>query len=252
MGYAVGKLAQCLGIPYVQPIWEYTIINLVVDFRFGEGIDRRSKWDDLNGIFQNAVKQGYQSQERATPTEPEVTKGTTVARRIKEEQSSDSERLEHRGAGKIPNDDLSTDDEIPICERMPDIWKYADTRDFEVSASGGAVTQEGHLNNVNAFRDLEILDNPDGGRHNQLTPNDRSSRQDIVPEESSDIGAVRHASPLNKFQIHNTINGRYAIRPRMVDTSDIQPSRQLSPSDQQGNDQTKRGGTLYKYSWTGM
>ena len=182
MGYAVGRLAQCLGIPYVQLIWEYVIVNLVVDFKFGEGLHRRSRWDDLNEIFQNAVKQGY----------------TTGVRCIKEEQASDSGRPEYRGAGNIPNDDLSTDDdEISICEMMPDIWKYAAPRDLEVSA-------------------------------------------------------VREASPLNNVRVHNSINGQYAIRPKMVDTLNIRPPRQLPPSDQQDNRQTKRGGTSYEYCWTGM
>ena len=220
---------------------------MVVDFKFGYGLNRRSEWQDLNETFQNAVKQGYQ----ATLMQPETTKGSTVVRSIKEEQAPYSGHLEHRGAGKIPNDDLSMeDDETSICELMPDIWQYACPQDLEASASGEAVIQE-CLNNVNAFRDFEILDNSDGGPHNRLTPGDQSNGQDIVQEESSGIGAVRCASPLNNFRVHNTINGQYAIRSRMVDTLHIHPSRQLPPSDQQGNEQTKRGET-YDYSWTGM
>ena len=252
MGYAVGRLAQTLGIPYVRPIWEYAVTNLIVDFKFGQGLNRRSKWEDLNEIFQNAVKQGYQSQERAALTGPEVTKGITVVRRIKEGQGSDSGRLEHRGAGKIPDDNLSADDdEISICERMPDIWQYVNTWDFGVSASREAVIQEEHLNNVNALRNLETLNISDGRPPHQLTPGERSSRQDIVQEESSGIGAVRYASPLNSFRVHHSINGQYAIRPKMVDSLHIPPPRQLPPSDQQGNVQTKEE-TLYEYSWTGM
>ena len=165
----------------MQPIWEYAITNLVIDFKFGDGLHRRTQWDDLNEIFQNAVKQGY----------------TTGVRSIKEEQASDSGRPEYRGAGNIPDDDLSTDDdEISICEMMPDIWRYADTRDLEVSV-------------------------------------------------------VREASPLNHFRVHNSINGQYAIRPKMVDTLHIRPPSQLPPSDQQENGLTRRGET-YEYSWTGM
>ena len=221
--------------------------NLVIDFKFGQGLNRRSKWQDLNEIFQDAVKQGYQSQERATLTGPEVTKGITVVRRIKEEQASNSGRLEHRCADKIPDDNLSADDdEISICE------KYANTWDFGVSASGEAVIQEECLNNVNALRNLETLNISDGRPPHQLTPGERSSRQDIVQEESSGIGAVRYASPLNSFRVHNTIHGQYATRPKLVDPLHIQPPRQLPPSDQQGNGQTKRRETLYEYSWTGM
>lgn len=225
--------------------------NLVIDFRLGRGLNRWSEWDDLNEIFQNAVKQGYQQQERATLTELEVTKGATVVRRIKEEEASDSGRLEHEGAGKIPYDDRSTDDdEISICERMPDIWMYASTRGFEVSSPGEAVIREEYTNNVNAFQDLAIPDNSGRGPTNQLTPDELSSRHDILPEESSGIGAVRYASPLNTFRVQNAINGQFAIRPRMVDTLHIQPPRQLPPSYQQRNGHTNRG--EYKYSWTGM
>lgn len=210
MGYAVGKLAQCLGIPYVQPVWEFTITNLVVDFKFGKGLHRRSRWDDLNEIFQNAVKKGYQSQESTTLAEPEVAKGTTVARRIKEE-ASDSGRLEHSGSGRTPNDELSTDDdEISISEMMPDIWRYVDTRDLEVNASGGLVT-----------------------------------------EKDSGIGMVRESIPLNSFRVHNSINEQYPIRSKTVDTLHVRPPRQLPPSDQQENGQTKRE-EMYEYSWTGM
>ena len=229
-----------LGIPFVQPIWGYSVTNLVVDFKFGQGLNRRSEWEELNDIFQNAVKQSYQR---------EATTQNTIVRHIKEEQASDSGRLEPRVVGKTPNDGFSTDDDISILEMMPDIWKYACPRDVEVSASGEAVFQEGYLNNVNAFRDLQILDNSDGGLSNQLTP---SNSQDIVPDESSGNDAVRYASPLNQFRVHNTINGRYAIRPRMGDTLHMQPSRQLPPSEQQQSDPTTSGKTLYEYSWTGM
>ena len=100
MGYAVGKLAHCLGIPYAQPIWEYAVTNLIVDFKFGRGLNRWSEWDDLNEIFQNAVIQGYQQQERATLTKPEGAKGTTVVRSIKEDEASDSRRLGHENRGE--------------------------------------------------------------------------------------------------------------------------------------------------------
>ena len=236
MGYAVGKLAQCLGIPYVQPIWENAITGLVVDFKFGEGIHRRSRWEDLNEIFQNAVKQGYQSQKRATLTEPEV-------RRIKEEQASDFGCLEHGGAN---------DDGTPFCERMPDIWEYANGRDVEVRASEEAGTSEEHLDNFNALRNLQTLDMSDGRPPERRTPGEQCSRQDTVPEEGSSIGALRYVSPLNNLRVHNTIDGQYAIRSRIVDTLHMRPPRQLPPSDQQGNGQTTRGQTFYEYSWTGM
>lgn len=241
MGYAVGKLAQCLGIPFVKPLWEYAITDLVADFKFGHGLNRRSEWQDLNEIFQNAVIQGYQ----ATLMQPDLTKETTVVRSIKEEQASDSGHPDNRGGGTIANDDLSMEDD-EICELMTDIWKYACPRDVEASASGEAVSQEECLNNVNTFRDLEILDSSDGCPLNQATPGDP------VPEESSGIDAVRYTSAFNEFRVHNAFNGRYAMRPKMVDTLHIQPSRQLPPSDKQGNDQTKMGETLYEHSWTGM
>ena len=221
-----------------------------MDFKFGRGLNRWSEWDDLNEIFQNAVKQGYQQQERATLTEPEGAKGTTVARSIKEE-ASDSGRLGREGTGKIPYDDRSTDDdEIAVCERMPDIWQYANTRDSEVSPRGEAVIREDYPNNAHAFQDLAILDNSGLSPTNQLTPDERSTRDDILPEESSGIGAARYASPLNTLRVHNAMNGQFALRPRMVDTLHIQPPGQLPPSDQQRNGHANRG--EYKYAWTGM
>ena len=225
--------------------------NLVVDFKFGRGLNRWSEWDDLNEIFQNAVTQSYQQQGRATLTEPEGTKGTTIVRSIKEEETSDSGRLGHEGAGKIPYDDRSTDDdEISICERMPDIWKYANTRDPEVSTPGEEVIREESPNNAHPFHNLAIPDNSGLGPSNQLMPGERSTRDDILPEESSGIGAVRYASPLNTFRVQKAVNGQFALRPRMVDTLHIQPPGQLPPSYQQRNGHAKRG--EYKYSWTGM
>ena len=242
---------QCLGIPYAQPIWGFTVTNLIVDFKFGRGLNRWSEWDDLNEIFQNAVIQGYQQQERATLTKPEGAKGTTIVRSIKEDEASDSRRLGHEGTGKIPYDDRSTDDdEIPICERMPDIWQYANTRDSEVSPPGEAVIREDYPNNAHAFQDLAILENSGLGPTNQLTPDERSTTDDILPEESSGIGAVRFASPLNTFRVHNAINGQFALRPRMVDTLHIQPPGQLPPSYQQRERHANR--EEYKHSWTGM
>lgn len=232
--------------------------NLVVDFRFG-GLNRRNEWGDLNGIFRDAVTQGYQSQERITPTDSGVTEGTRVSRLLREGEASDAGHLEHRGAGEIPNDDSRTDNETSIVEWMPDIWKYVDIRP---------------VHGVNTLRDLKILDNSDSGLPSQLRPGERSSRQDEVAHEGFSVGAVRYASPLNELQGYG-INGRYAVRPKRVDTLPIRPPRQLlvngkssirdlggsdchkgvqlvPPSDQQGTHQTKKGETSYKYSWTGM
>ena len=226
--------------------------GLIVDFKFGRGLNRWSKWDDLNEIFQNAVNQGYQQQERATLMEPEGAKGTTVARSIKEEEASDSKRLEHESAGIIPHDDQSTDDddEISICERMPDIWQYANSQGSEVNPPREAVIRKDYRINVHALQDLAILDNSGRGPTDHLTPDGPPSGYDVLPEESSGIGAVRYASPPKTFRLHNAINGQFTIRPKVVDTLHRQPARQLPPSYQQRNGDTNR--VEYQYSWTGM
>ena len=278
VGYAVGKFAKWLGIPYVQPIWEYAIINLVVDFKLGKGLNRRNEWEDLNEIFRNAVEQGYRSAKGDTLTHPEVSEGTGVARHIGEEKASAGQYLEHRDAGEMPHDDTSTYDEIHVREWMPDIWDYASIRNFEGGASREVVPKEEYIDDVNALRDLKILDNSGRGPPNQLADGERSSRQDKIAKEGPVHCAVRYASPLNELQFHDGINGRYTGRPRRVDTLHIRPPRQLFPngtstirdlgrfdchedvqvlqtvlpSDQQGKDHTKGGMTLYEYSWTGM
>lgn len=262
----------------MEPIWTYTITNLVVDFKFGEGLNRWSEWDDLNEIFRNAVKQGYRSSEGDTLPAPEVPEKTRVTRRIREEQASTRGYPEHRDASEILHDGTRSDDEISIRAWMPDIWKYANTRNSEGGASREAVPKEEHFNDVNALRDLKILDNSNGGPPNQLAPGERSSRRDNVAKEGSGIDTLKYASPLSELQVHDGINGRYAVLPRRFDTLPIRLPRQLPPNgnssirdvgrldchedvqvlqtvlpiDQQGNDQMERGKTVYKYSWTGM
>ncbi|KAK0516206.1 hypothetical protein JMJ35_000809 [Cladonia borealis] len=277
VGYAVGKFAQCLGIPHVQPIWEYVVTNWVVDFRFGEGLTRWNEWEDLNDIFRNAVEQGYRSSEGNTLTHPEVPEETRAARRIREDQALAGGYPEHRDAGEIPEDDTSSADEVPIREWMPDIWKYINMQSLESGASREVVPKEECIDDVNALRDLKILDNSDRGPPNQLAPGERSTRQDGIVREGFGIDPVRNPSPLNELRVHNGINGRYAVRPVRVVTLHIRPPRQLlrnknsstrdlgrldyhegvqvlqrvPPSDHQGNDQTKRR-EMYEFSWTGM
>ena len=277
MGYAVGKLARCLGIPHLKLIWEYAIIQLVVDFSF-EGLNRWNEWDDLNEIFRNAVEKGYRSPAGDTLMPTEAPEGTRAVRRITEEQDSAGGYLEHRDPGEIHHDDTSSYNETPIREFMPDIWKYANVRNSEGGASREVAPKEECIDDVNALRDLRILDNTDRGLPNQLAPGERLSRRDVIAKEGSGIGASKYASSLNELQVHDGINGRYAIRPRRVDTlpmrglrqllpngssssrdlgrldrhEDVQVLQIILPSDQQGNDQTERGKTVYKYSWTGM
>ena len=261
----------------MQPIWGYAVTNLVVDFKFGEGLSRWNEWDDLSEIFRNAVEQGYRSSEGNTLTHPEVPEETRAARRIREDQALAGGYLEHRDAGEIPQDDTSSDYEIPIRAWMPDIWKYADMQNLEGGASREVVPKEECIDDVNALRDLKILDNSDRGPPDQLAPGERSTRQDGIVREGFGIDPVRNLSPLNELRVHEGVNGRYAVRPRRVVTLHIRPPRQLlrnknsstrdlgrldyhegvqvlqrvPPSDHQGNDQTKRR-EMYEFSWTGM
>ena len=261
----------------MQPIWEYAVTNLVVDFKFGEGLNRWNEWDDLSEIFRNAVEQGYRSPEGNTLTHPEVPEETKAARRIREDQAPAGGYPEHRDAGDLPQDDTSSDDEIPIREWMPDIWKYANMRNLEGGPSREIVPKEECVDDVNALRHLKILDNSDRVPPNQLAPGERSTRHDGIVKEGFGIDPVRNPSPLNELRVHNGITGRYAVRPRRADTLHIRPPRQLlpnkkspirdlgrldyhdgvqvlqtvPPSDHQGNDQTKRRET-YEFSWTGM
>ena len=276
VGHAVGRLAHCLGIPYVQPLWKYAITNLVVDFKLGEGLTRWNEWEDLNGIFRNAVERGYRSSEGDTLPHPDVPEETRVPRPTREEQAPAERYLEHRDAGNIPPDDASRNDESSIW--MPDIWKYVNLPSLEGGASRAAVYKGEHIDDVNGLQDLKILGESIGDPPNQLEPGEQSSRGDDIAKEGSGIGTLRYASPLNEVQVHGAINGRCPSHPRRGDTSPIRPPRQLlpngnstkrdldrldvykgvqvlqrvQPSDQQGNDQLKRGKTLYEYSWTGI
>ena len=248
---------------------------MVVDFRFGQGLNRWNEWADLNEIFRNAVEQGYRSSKGDTLPHPELPEGNRVARCVRGEQASAGGCLEHGDAGEIHHKDISGNDEIPI---RPDIWKYANVRDHEGGASREVVPKEEYNNDVNALRDLEILENFNSGPPNQLAPGERLNRRDGIAKEGSGIGALTYASPLNELQVHDGINRRYAVRPRRVDTlpmrgprqllpngnssirnlgrldrhEDVQVLQTVLPSDQQGTDQTERGKTVYKYSWTGM
>ena len=225
MGHAVGKFVQCLGIPYVKPFWEYAVFQLVIDFKFGKGVNRRNKWEDLNEIFRNAVEQGYRSREVDTLTDPEMPESIMVGRRIREEQASNGGRLEHTGAGEIPNDDSSTDDEISIREWIPGIYEYVNTRDPAGDVSREVVHKEESIDDVDALRNLKLLDNSGGvdtlpiRPPRQLLPNGESSIRD-----------------LGRLDCHES----------------VQVSPIVPPSDQQGNDRRKRGETVYKFSWTGM
>ena len=277
LGYAVGKFAQRLDIPHVQPIWEYVITNLVVDFKFGEGLNRWNEWDDLSEIFRNAVEQGYRSPEGTTLTHPEVPMETKAARRVREDQAPAGWYPEHRDTGEIPHDDTSSDDEIPIREWMHDLRKYASMRHLEGDPSKEIVPKEECVDDVNALRHLEILDNSDRVPPNQLAPGDQSTRHVRIVKEGFCNDTVRNPSPLNELRIHNGITGRYAVRPRRVVTLHIRPPRQLlpkqkssirdlgrldyhdgvqvlqtvPPSDHHGNDQMKTR-EMYEFSWTGM
>ena len=277
MGYAVGKLARCLGIPHLQQMWEYAITQMVVDFNFGQGLTRWNEWEDLNELFRNAVEKGYRSSAGDTLMPTQAPEGTRVVGRITEEQGSAGGYLEHRDPGEIHHDDTSSENEIPIRQWMPDIWKYTNVRNFEGGASRETAPKEECIDNVNALRDLRILDNSDRGLPN-FAPGERLSRRGGIAKEGSGVGALKYVSPLNELQVHDAMNGRYAVRPRRVDTLPMRGPRQLLPnenssmrdlgrldrhedmqvlqtvlpSDQQGNDQTERGKTVYKYSWTGM
>ena len=269
---------HCLGIPYVSPTWEYAVTQLVVDFHFGEGLNRWNEWNDLNEIFRNAVKQGYRSSEGDTVSHPEVSEETTVAKPIRGEQDSAGGHLEHRDAGEIPLNDASRDEEISIRNLMPDIWCYLNIPSLESGASREIAPKQEYINDVNALQRLKIVEESCRSPPNQLGPGEQSSRRDDIAKESSGIGALRYAISLKEVQVHDGINERYAVRPRMVDTLPIRLPRQLLPnenssaqnlgrsdchegvqvlqtvlpSDQQGNDQTKRGKMVYEYSWTGM
>ncbi len=273
MGHAVGKFAQCLGIPYTQHIWEYAILNLVIDFRFGEGLNRRNKWEDLNEVFRNAIERGYQSREADTLRDLRIPGRTRVGRRITEEQASTGGHPEHRGAREIPSDDPSTDEEISIREWMPGIWKYVNIPHCEGGALREVVSKKESINDVNALQGLKITDNADRGPPYRLAPGEQSSRQGEVAQAGSGC-----ASPLDAPRVYDVIDGRYAVRPGRGNTLPIRPPRQLLPNgkspirdhgrldcheivqmlqtvppgDQQGNDQTERVETVYKYSWTGM
>lgn len=284
MGYAVGKLAQCLGIPYLQPIWEVAITSLVVDFRLGEGLSRRNEWRDINEIFRNAVEKGYRSSEGNTLPHPEVLEEASVARPTREEQASAGGYLEHRDAGEIKPDDVSRDEGNFIREWMPDIWTYVNIPNFENCAAREVLPREECIDDVNALQNLKILEESYRSPPNQLGPDEhsisceRSSRRDDIAKGSSGIVALRYPISLKEVQVHEGINGRYAVGPGTVDTLPIRLPRQLLPnenssvrdlgrsdchegvqvlqtvlpSDQWGNDQTKRGKMVYEYSWTGM
>ena len=283
VGYAVGKLAQCLGIPYRHPIWEYAITNMVVDFKFGV-LNRWNEWEDLSEIFRNAVEKGYRSSEGVTMPHPEMSEETRVVRPTRGEQTPTGGHLGHRDTGEIPPVDASRKEEISIREFMPDIWTYANTPNFESGPSREVAPKQEYIDDVNALQNLKFLEESYRSPPNQLGPDEhsisgkRSSRRDDIANESSGIGASRYAISLKEVQVHDGINGRYAVRPRMVDTLPIRLPRQLLPnensslrdlgrldchegvqilqtvlpSDQQGNDQTKRGKMVYEYSWTGM
>ena len=253
-------------------MWQYAVTNLVVDFKFGEGLNRWNGWDDLSEIFRNAVEQGYRSPEGSTLTHPEVPEETKAARRVRQDQAPAGGYPEHRDTGEIPHDDTSSDDEIPIRQLMPDIWNY-----LEGGPSREIVPKEECVDDVNALRHLKILDNSDGVPLDQLAPGERSTRQVGIVKEGFGIDTVRNPSPLNELRVHNGINGRYAVRPRRVDTLHIRPPRQLlpnkkssirdlgtlnyhedvkgletiPPSDHQRNDQMKTR-EMYEFSWTGI
>ena len=274
MGYAVGRLAHCLGIPYVQRIWRYAITNLVVDFKFGEGLTRWNEWEDLNEIFRNAVEQGYRSPEGKTLTHPAVPEEARTARRIREDQGSTGGYPEHQDAGEIPHHDTSSDDEVPVRNLMPDIWKYLS---LDGSALREVVPKEECTDNVNGLRELKILDNSDRGLLYQAAPGERSIRRNVMVKEGSGIDPVRTPSPLNELRAHNGVNGQHAVRHSRVVTLHIRPPRQLlpsrissardlkkldyhegvqvlqkvPPSNHQWNDRTKRR-EIYEFSWTGM
>ena len=268
----------------MQSIWEQATTNLVVDFKFGEGLNRWNKWEDLNQIFRNAVEQGYRNSEGHTMPYPEVLEETRVVRSIRGEQAHAGGHLEHRDASEIPPDDASREGKISIRELMPDIWKYTDIPNFESGASREVAPKQEYYDDVNALQNLKILEESQRSPPNQLGPDEhsisdeRSSRRDDIAKESSGIGALRYPISLKEVQVHDGINGRYAVCPRMVDTLPIRLPGQLLPSgnssvrdlrrsdchegvqvlqtvlpsDQQGNDQTKRGKMVYEYSWTGM
>ena len=277
MGYAVGRLAHCLGIPHVKMIWEYAIINMAVDFKLGEGLTRWNEWEDLNDIFRNAVERGYRSSEGDTLPHPEVGEETKAAGRVREDQIPAGGYPEHRDTGEIPHDDTSSDDEIHIRQLMPDIWKYANMRHLEGGPSREIVPKEECVDDVNALRHLEFLDSSDRVPLDQLAPGERSTRQVGIVKEGFGIDTIRNPSPLNELRVHNEINERYAVRPRRVDTLHIRPPRQLlpnkkssirdlgtlnygedvqglqtiPPSDHQRNDQMKTR-EMYEFSWTGI
>ena len=266
----------------MQPLWEYAITNLVVDFKCGEGLNRQNKWQDLNEIFRNAVEKGYRSSEGFTMPHPEVSEETRVVRPTRGEQTPAGGHLDHRDTGEIPPDDASREEVISIEQLMPDIWKYADIPNFESGAK--VAPKQEYINGVNTLQNLKMLEESYRSPPNQLGPDEhsisgeRSSRRDDIAKESSGIVALRYPISLKEVQFHEGINGRYAVRPGMVDTLPIRLPRQLLPnenssvrdlgrsnchegvqvlqtvlpSDQRGNDQIKRGKMLYEYSWTGM
>ena len=261
----------------MHPVWEYAITNLVVDFKFGEGLNRWNEWHDLNEIFRNAVEQGYRSPEGNTLTHPEVPEETRVARRIKEDQASAGGYPEHRDAGEIPQDDASSDEENPIREFMDEIWSYADMRHLEGGVLREVVTKEECIDDVNVLQDRNTLDNSARYPPYQVAPGERPTREDGTIKEGPGIDPVRNPSPLNEVRNNDEINGRYAVRPRRVITLHIRPPRQLlpnknsstrdlgrldyhegvqglqnvPPSDHQRNDQMKTR-EMYEFSWTGM